>query len=206
MTRGVGRSGSGRPPLNELHPNGEPPQSTLAAQLVNKITDGKRRPRNQDEETFQQLLKEVLDSENEVTSTATNVDSNLNVNNKLIFVIVKAGLDPLTQENPFSRHNEQIRRAVESLHAIQITMRQTPTVLFACPSCSDDASQHDVPLFLWLMPKLLILLDLNIHGNIREAVEALLSTALNLGKKTHMKGVKARTLQRYLQGWIGGWS
>ncbi|KAL9130247.1 MAG: hypothetical protein Q9217_001540 [Psora testacea] len=199
MARGIGRSGSGRPALNELHPNGEPPQSTLAAQLVNKITDGRRRPMNQDEETFKQLLREVLDSENEVTSTATTIEANWNVNYKLIYVIVKAGLDVLTQDDPFIRRNVQITQAIDSLTAIQMTLRRTPTVLFFAPARSDDGSQRDVPLLLWLMPKLLALLSPNVHGEIREAAERLLRTSLMVERKAHMRGIKARTLLRYLQ-------
>ena len=65
MARGVARTGSGRPVFSELQHNGEPPRSTLAAQLVNHFTDGKKHSRNQDQETFRQLLQEVLGGEEE---------------------------------------------------------------------------------------------------------------------------------------------
>ena len=206
MTRGIGRSGSGRPVLNELHYNGEPPQSTRAAQLVNQITDGKRRPTNQDEETFKLLLKEVLDSEDDVTSTATTLENNLDVNYKLIYVIVKAGLDTLVQDNPFKQRKEHIRQTTESLFAIRLTLRRTPAVIFTVPATNDGEPLGNVPLFLWLMPKLLTLLSPSIDDEIREAAKSLLEFALKIEQRIHMRGVKAKTLLRYLQGWVGGQS
>ncbi|KAL9104639.1 MAG: hypothetical protein Q9163_000443 [Psora crenata] len=203
MARGLAKGGSGRTALNELHPNGEPPQSTLAAQLANKITDGSRRPSTQDGETFKQLLREVLESEAEVTSSATTAENDINVNYKLIYVIVKAGLDTLNQDNPFNRPKEQIRQASESLLAIQITLGRSPTVLFFTPPRSDDDSQQNVPLFLWLTPKLLDLLSPNIHGDLRAAAERLLYSALTIEEKVHMRGIRRRALLKYLQGWVG---
>ena len=205
MARG-GRDGSGRPALNEVHPNNEPPQSTLAAQLVNKITNDNKRLRNQDDETFKQLLREVLDNESEMTSTAITGENGFDVNYKLIYVIVKAGLHTLTQDDPFNHRGEKTRQAVESLRAIQVTLRRNPTLLFLTPTRNDNGSHQDVPLLLWLMPKLLVLLEADIHPDIGKAAEKLLDSALLVEKKTHIKGIRTRTLLRYLQAWVGGLS
>ena len=204
MANTTRRGGSGRLALNELHPNSEPPQSTLAAQLVSRITNGGRRHQNQDEETFRQLLKEVLDSERDSSTTANASEYNLDINYKLIYVIVKAGLNSETQENPFSCHDKQTRQVLESLTAINITLRQTPSVLFVSPPVQGDHLQQDVPLLLWLMPKVLALLTTRESEEIRLACEKLLIQALSLEKKLHVKGIKQRSVFVYLQACVSG--
>ena len=206
MARGAGRSGSGRPVLNELHPNSEPPQSTFAAQLVQRITNGERQHRNQDEETFKQLLKEVLDSENEPSATASASEANLEVNYKLIYVILKAGLDTVVQENPFIQRDALMKQAVESLTAIDITLRRTPSVLFISPPVEGDISRRDVPLLLWLMPRVLSLFTIEENEEVATASEKLFNGALAVEEKLHLPGVKHKSLFRYLQGCASGQS
>ena len=205
MVRGAARSGSGRAVLNELHPNSEPPQSTFAAQLVHRITNGERQHRNQDEDTFKLLIKEVLESENEPSTTANASETNLEVNYKLIYVIVKAGLDALAQDNPFVQYDVLVRQAIESLTAIDITLRRTPSVLFVSPSLN-ESSQRDIPLVLWLVPRVISFFAIEDSEGLDKASEKLLTNALSLEEKLHLRGVKHGSLLRYLQGCVSGQS
>ena len=204
MTQIIQRSGFGRLALNELHPNSEPPQSTLAAQLVSRIADGGRRNQNQDEETFKQLLREVLDSEMDPSTTANASNTNLDVNYKLICVIVKAGLDVETQENPFFRHGKQKKQIFESLTAIEITLSRTPNVLFLSPLVQSNSVQPDVPLLLWLLPKVFTLLTVSEDEEVRLACQNLLIKTLCLEEKLHIRGVKQRSIFKYLQACVSG--
>ena len=204
MARGTDRSATGRPALHELDPNGEPPQPTLAAQLVNRITSGERPPRKQDEETFKQLLREVLENENVPSTTARQAGTNLEVNYKLIYVIVKAGLDPANHSNPFDQRDDPIKRACESLDAIRITLRQAPNVLFSSAFPGLECSAVNPPLMLWLFPKVLALLTLECDEQLKAACDRFFESALSLEKRVHLKNIKRKSLFRYLCGCIQG--
>ena len=204
MARGVARTGSGRPVFSELQHNGEPPKSTLAAQLVNHFTDGKKHPRNQDKETFRQLLQEVLGSEDEQHPRIEAIETDNVVNYKLIYVIFKAGLETLHSEDPFRKEDERHKQAVDSLAAIELTIRRNPEVLFTAPSNQETDLRLKGPLFLWLVPKLL-----NITGEIQDCgitdcVIQLIKTSLINEKEVHSKGKKPNLVLKYLKGCIKG--
>lgn len=204
MARGVGRIGSGRPVFSELQHNGDPPPSTLAAQLVNHFTDGKKYSKNQDQETFRQLLREVLGAENEHGLQAQTHDTDNDVNCKLVYVIVKAGLETLATGDPFSGQAERSRQAIDSLVAVEYTLRKNPEILFIPTPSHKSLSNPNGPLFLWLIPKLL-----NVAGQLQDErsgdpVLKLLRTIVSLERKIHIKGVRIYSIVRYVKGCIKG--
>ena len=204
MVRGVVRTGSGRPVFSELQQNGEPPKSTLAAQLVDHLTDGKKHSRNQDQETFRQLLQEVLGTEDEEHFREESYETNSIVNYKLIYVIYKAGIEAVQSEDPFGQRVEVTRQLIDSLAAIKHTIRRNPEVLFVAPSNHETEAKFKGPLFLWLLPKLLNLTGYSLNVSIRDAVIQLLKTALVTETKAHIRGVKINTIVRYLKGCTKG--
>jgi len=203
MARVAGRSGPIRTPLNGLHPNGEPPQSTLAAQLVDKITEEKARLSDHGDETFRQLLREVLSGDNDQSIHGPGIETNINVNYKLIYVIVKAGLDPLIQVNLFSGRDSHFRQAIESLAAIETTIQRNPDVLVTIPSGSGQDPNYGGPLFLWLIPKLLGLIS-RAQSEFEKSIMQLLRTVLTTQRKTHIKGAKSHLILKYLKGVVAG--
>lgn len=204
MARGVGRTSSDRPVLNEMHPAGDPPQSTLAAQIVNQFTDGKRRPKTQDQETFRQLLREVLAFDSERLPQENTFESSIDVNHKLIYVIVKAGIDVLTYESPTGEPSDLSMQAIDSVAAIEITIRKCPEVLFVTASNQEIDLRCGGPLFTWLLPKLLTLAGNHKENEIKHRVFALLKTALIAERHAHVKGMKKCLILRYLRGCIQG--
>ena len=204
MARGVARTGSGRPVFSELQHNDEPPKSTLAAQLVNHFTDGKKHSRNQDQETFRQLLQEVLGSEDEQQPRTEAIETDSVVNYKLIYVIFKAGLEPLHSEDPFGKQDERHKQANDSLAAIELTVRRNPEVLFAAPSSQETDPKLRGPLFLWLVPKLLNLTGKSQDCEITDCVIQLVKTSLINEKKVQSKGGNINLILKYLKGCIKG--
>jgi serine/threonine-protein kinase ATR len=125
-----------------------PPPSTLAAQLVRNHVDTARGLNQPDTTvTFRQLLQEIL---NKTSVPETDVD----VNHKLVKVVVEAGLDVLLQNDPFAQWDFLIPQAVDSLAVIQSTIQRQPDILFH--NASSDLDQHP-HLLLWLFPKLLMI-------------------------------------------------
>lgn len=204
MTRGVGRSGSGRLVLNELSQNGEPPQSTLAAQLVSHFTDGKRHPRNQDEETFRQLLREILRTDNGQVVRAESLETDSDMDCKLIYVIVKAGLERVNSDDLFNGKNELSRRAADSLAAINSTIRGNPEVLFVALQVQGPGPRPIGPLYLWLLPKILAFTGSLQDKETIDRVHRLFTTVLVIEGKTRARRVSLHPILKYVKGCING--
>lgn len=126
------------------------PPSTIAAQLVKNHADFARGSRNTDDTaTFRQLLQEIL-------SKTSTPETDVEVNHKLIQVVVEAGLDVLFQENPFAQWDILIPQAIDSLAVIKSTIiRQPATLLFADSNPTQALRQPN--LLVWLFPKVLLL-------------------------------------------------
>lgn len=204
MARGVGRSGSGRPVLNQLSQNAEPPQSALAAQLVSHFTDGKKHPRTQDEETFRQLLREILGTESGQVVRTEALETDSDVDCKLIYVIVKAGLEKMTSDDPFNRKTERYRQVADSLAAINFTIKRNPEVLFVAPPFQGPDPWSIGPLYLWLLPKLLALTGCPQDSKIIDGVLRVFTTLLVTERKTHLRRVNLHPVLKYVKGCING--
>ena len=197
------QDGPGRGTSRELLTNGEPPPSTLAAQLLNRM-EGDRGDLNQDEDTFAQLLREVLEGEDDPSSSANDPELILSMSCKLVFVILKAGIEPLHQQNPFTRREDQIQRASNSLKAITMTIGRNAGILYKPVSVNSDLIALEPPMLLWLIPRLLSLLHLEQCEEVKLECHNCLVSLLLTETKTHFKGVKRHTLLKYLQGCIRG--
>ncbi|KAL6718301.1 serine/threonine-protein kinase M1 [Lecanora helva] len=194
MVRGVGRSGARCPVPNEVPQNGDAPQSTLAAQLVNQLADIKTHPKHQDRETFRQLLREILGSK----SDSHDVDRD--VSYKIIYVVVKAGLETLLGDGPFDKRAEIFGQAVDSLAAVESTLTRNPDVLYTNGPAQGPDLYHHGPLFLWLIIKLLTIAGQVDEEAIIDGIIRLLNKVLFLEKKTHIGGVKKYTILKYMKG------
>lgn len=151
-----------------------PPPSTLAAQLVRNHVDTARGVNQPDATvTFRQLLQEIL---NKTSVPETDVD----VNRKLINVVVEAGLDVLFHNDPFAQWDFLIPQAVDSLAVIQSTIQRQPDILFH--NAPSDAHQHP-HLLLWLFPKLLMLSKHPKAHQLQDSLASLVSSlVLSLSK------------------------
>jgi serine/threonine-protein kinase ATR len=151
-----------------------PPPSTLAAQLVRNHVDTARGLNQPDTTvTFRQLLQEIL---NKTSVPETDVD----VNHKLVKVVVEAGLDVLFHNDPFAQWDFLIPQAVDSLAVIQSTVQRQPDILFH--NASSDLDQHP-HLLLWLFPKLLMLSKHPKGHQLQDSLASLLSSlVLSLSK------------------------
>lgn len=201
MARGVGRSASGRPVFNEL---AEPPQSTLAAQLVSHFTDGNKHPRTRDEETFRQLLREILGTESGQVLRAETLETDSDVDCKLIYVIVKAGLEKIISDDPFNSKTEFSRQAADSLTAINLTIKRNPEVLFVASQFQGPDPWPIGPLYLWLLPKLLVLTRSAKDSETIDEVLRIFTTSFVTERETHARRVNLHPVLKYVKGCING--
>ena len=199
-------TGTGDAALNELSPNAELPQTTLTVQLVSHLIDGKKHPRDQDEETFRQLLREILGSESGQAVRAEPLEKHSDVDCKLIYVIVKAGLERTALDEPFNGNGKDKRRkqAIDSLTAINLTVKRNPGVLLVAPQFSGLDPRPIGPLYLWLLPKLLALMGCLQDSEMIDEVLRVFTTFLLTEKRTHIARVNLRPILKYLKECING--
>lgn len=153
-----------------------PPPSTLAAQLVRNHVETARGVRQPDTTVpFRQLLQELL---NKTSVPETDVE----VNHKLIKVVVEAGLDVLFQDNPFPQWGFLLPQAVDSLAVIQSTIQRQPEILFqGGPQPNLEQHPH---LLLWLFPKLLMISKHSKGDQLQASLASLLSSLVLALSKT----------------------
>ncbi|THY55817.1 hypothetical protein D6C98_04012 [Aureobasidium pullulans] len=153
-----------------------PPPSTLAAQLVRNHVETARGVHQPDTTVpFRQLLQELL---NKTSVPETDVE----VNHKLIKVVVEAGLDVLFQDNPFPQWGFLLPQAVDSLAVIQSTIQRQPEILFqGGPQPNLEQHPH---LLLWLFPKLLMISKHSKGDQLQASLASLLSSLVLALSKT----------------------
>ena len=190
--------------LGDGEPYGDIPQSTLAAQLVNHLTDGKKHSKIQDRETFNQLVREILNAENDPGSQKQAHAMDSEVDSKLIYVIVKAGLEKSSSDDPFGKPDERPQQILDRLKALHITLTRNSEALFLTHASSIPNSCRHSPLFLWLIPKLLSIPYQLQDERISDAVLGLLKTILVSERKMHGCGTTKYSIPKYVKGCITG--
>lgn len=178
---------------------GNPPASTAAAQIVENLTQGQYSARQPDKEEFQRLLQEILIPDDDGDDAAESIERNVDVNCRLIYVVVRAGLESLSNQNGFEDQEEIHKQAIASLSVVQLTVRRSPDVLLS----TLHGPQQVGSLYLWLVPRLFIILGSTEDRDIRRRTCEAMKTTLTAGKAS-FKQNKFLLIQKYLQGCIKG--
>ena len=159
-----------------------------------------------DRESFTQLIKESLGHDEDGQS---NIGPDAEVNHKLICIIVKAGIDDteLEQDSPFSQPGRSEELVLRCLQVIGIAIQRSPNVLYARSGPGDLASgDENVPLFLWLLPKLLSLVvhGINDHESVSEHATTVLRQTVEAAAQCSSNHEECNTLNVYLDGITSG--
>lgn len=151
--------------------NGNPPPSTIAAQIVNNASNVNAHQQPGSKVAFAQLLKEFLND-----PSTDEPSSQLNA--QLISVIAEAGLDALLKDDPFAL-GQLLEQGIDSIAAIRLSIQRRPHLLLSARATEDEATTQP-PLLIWLFPKLLSLLDQPNLEAIHADVQNLLSTFIGV--------------------------
>jgi len=154
----------------DAHGHDKLPPSTMTAAIFQNLS--KQEASTQlaaDKVGFQQLLIELLpdrrngaalDGEKDVEPP---VIDNPMVNFKIIQVMFDAGVMALVGDDPFGKKDRLLSQAEDSLALIRLSMQRTPEALVIDPSSvsekSQDSSMGCTRLYLWLLPRVLSLLE-----------------------------------------------
>ncbi|KAL9615276.1 MAG: hypothetical protein Q9167_000247 [Letrouitia subvulpina] len=177
----------------------EIPPSTLAAQIVDSLTDGSNNIKQDDHATFQQLLCEILDAEHCDRSGTVN-QSDIKLNCRLLYVIVKAGVEPIDIAQTVQEGNEHSEQILRCLSVIELTIRKCPDVLFASSSDGNPDVGPPGPMYIWLIPKLLFLLHVDQSSSIHAKVLSTIQSAIFSQVGDHVVGAFSYPILKYVQG------
>jgi hypothetical protein len=142
--------------MNGPGKNQDAPPSTLAATFANNLSNSRRASKHDEKEDFQRLLLELAKEEKD--SSGASIETVLDHHHKLIYVVVRAVLEGLAEGKPHLNEPELLQQATEGLHILNATIKETPEVLdhVADPSVQLHSGSN-VPLWLWLFPRILAL-------------------------------------------------
>lgn len=149
MLRRPGLSSQIHGVVNGSTHRGDTPAPTLAAQIVDRISTTGQQAHPGTGENFEQLLLEI---NRNTGSGDAPVEQDVHVSARLIYVVAKAGLEVLLTDDPFAEWDTQLLHASTGLTIICLTIQRTPDVLFLDVP---DGSAAAIPLFMWLIPKIL---------------------------------------------------
>lgn len=188
-------------------PQEPPPSSILAAHLA--PVNGSAASFNFDRESFTQLLKESLGLDEE---GQPNLGNDATINHKLIGVIVKAGLDHALDQprDPFVADDEESETALEAhkcLDVIELAITRCPPVVYQLSGENEPREgDRDVPLFIWLIPKLLRLLSCRNLSSVKfeEKVWSVLECARSVDTKCGQSARFCKSIRQYLQQLVNG--
>lgn len=150
--------------------NGNPPPSTIAAQIVHNAANTHSKQDAASKVTFGELLKEFLQHPNTDEPDAQLV--------AFICVVAEAGLESLFRDDPFAQ-DEQREQGIRSINAITYLLHQKPHLLLQ-PKDGEDSGTSRPPVILWLFPKLLGLLTHTTLRPLHGHAQGLLSFCLNI--------------------------
>lgn len=183
-------------------PSGDLPPSTLAAQLVESLTRANQYSNHRDRADFENLLQ-IFETEQDRRQHA-ETHEDVEESAKLIDVVVKAGIDPLCQDNPFAGRNTIVSQATRSLRVVDVTIKRCSEVLCFQNTLRDADSKFCGPLYLWLVPKLLVVGTYEQDEGLHSAAAAVTHTIIDVDRKIRLKDVKPHRFNRYTIGCVRG--
>lgn len=138
---------------NDNWKSAEPASSILAAQLAPCLSF-EEQAHHLTRETFAQLRQELAGG----IYSQLRLDDNVTDVNKLICIILKAGLEPTLPEDESSRDDGLERQVLDCLDIIQMAVEKAPPVLIEISDPGLLGVDIYAPLFAWLVLRLVDLL------------------------------------------------
>lgn len=185
-----------------MQPNGDLPTSTLAAQLLESLTRAKQYSDHRVRTDFENLLQ-IFETEQDREQHA-ETQEDVEESAKLIDVVVKAGIEPLCQDSPFGGRSTIVNQATRSLHVIDATIERCSEVLYFRDSRRVADSIFCGPLYLWLVPKLLIVGTYEQDEGLYSAAAAVIHTIIGIDRKIRLKDGRPHKFNRYTIGCVRG--
>lgn len=167
----------------------EPPPSTLAAKLVNKLSGNHKPSLQGSQDSFGLLVSEVsrFDKTRNEHTTPEEITEN---NYRVVYVLTKARLGPVCSEesDPFAKKERVLDDAAQVLDLFITSIKETPEILIKIGAQNDLVrTGRGVPLWIWLWPRLLRLLGNEGCEQLWPKVKELFHTAFDLSRALNVE-------------------
>lgn len=183
----------------------QPPPSTLAAQLVENFSASVRSSRAADETAELQKFLPVIERIKNDPELLKTAQDRIEHNHMLIYVFGLISLDGLKWGDPFVSRAQIEQLEGETLKAVnflKMTIRETPAVLAYVAEEGTFLFRKSEPLWLWILPRVLRLLGMEMAAALSSPIEELCRfILLTSNQHCDLWGHTAGIL-RYLQGCV----
>ncbi|KAL9586349.1 MAG: hypothetical protein Q9212_000967 [Teloschistes hypoglaucus] len=149
------RTAQTAPEAHALKMNGHPSSATFANRIAGQFATSLRRPQTQDRDSFESLLREILEDDTNLRQTDSDNGDSSAVNVRLICVIVQAGLGAPPAKSSDEERESRLTDVTRSLQAIESIVSRCPAAIFQSLDGTVIEFTCGLPLFAWLIPKLL---------------------------------------------------
>ncbi len=197
-------------PSCHLNRNHGPPQSQSskrAAQVVNNLsrtTGTKGQLKGDDRESFEQLLSEMLNASNDSSGEGSFTEADFSTNYNLVSVVTRAGLDVLLEDDPFANVEHLISVATGSLTVLSAIFQKHPDLLFDDPPNDVPGGVVQPPMYIWLLPRLLVLVGRRQLDDLQDALANALRSIVRVASQSMRSATNSTKLFEYLRGCVRG--
>jgi serine/threonine-protein kinase ATR len=180
-----------------------PPPSTLAAQLVENISASAKLSRPDETTELKRLFAIIEKVKNDPDCLKTH-DERVEHNHLLVYVCGGVFLESLKLDDAFTDREWLRAEALKAINFLQVTIKETPTVLKCTTDGKTFLGRGSEPLWLWIMPKLLRMLGHRRCLGISREIEELCHNVLLLAAQKLGLRDLGRSLMQYLRMNLGG--
>ncbi len=162
--------------------HGQPPPSTLAAQLVENISATTRSSRPDETAELSKLIgviEKVKDQPETLKSQRERVDHN----HMLIYVYARVTLEGLKWDDPFNKVHLNTE-ALRAINFLKVAINETPEVLLATSEPGSYLFRGKEPLWIWVFPKVLKMLGYSQSVDLSSAIETFFHNVFSIACRT----------------------
>ena len=195
-------AGKARRPGGGNNKQMEPASSILAAQLAPYRSSQVGQEHELNRGTFSQLRQELLGNGE---GSQFNLDGNVTDVHNLISVVMKAGLERGSSDDPFNSKEDAEGQTLDCLDIIRLAIQKTPQALYEIsdPELLGKGDIH-APLYVWLTLHLLSLLRMWSQDGVRESIYGLFSTIVGAQFKSRRLWHSSKSISAFYQACIEG--
>ncbi|RYP19412.1 hypothetical protein DL765_003385 [Monosporascus sp. GIB2] len=159
--------------------HGQPPPSTLAAQLVENISASTRSSRPDETAELSKLIGIIERVKDEPDNLKTQ-EERVGHNHMLIYVYARVTLEGLKWDDPFADTVHLRSEALGAINFLRVAVAETPEVLLATSDPGRFLFRGKEPLWIWIFPKVLKMLGYNSSVDLAAAIEPFFETVFSV--------------------------
>ncbi|RYP77529.1 hypothetical protein DL771_001102 [Monosporascus sp. 5C6A] len=159
--------------------HGQPPPSTLAAQLVENISASTRSSRPDETAELSKLIGIIERVKDEPDNLKTQ-EERVGHNHMLIYVYARVTLEGLKWDDPFADRVHLRSEALGAINFLKVAVAETPEVLLATSDPGRFLFRGKEPLWIWIFPKVLKMLGYNESVDLAAAIEPFFHTVFSV--------------------------